>query len=53
MDDNYTKDDSNIINKIYIFIEKIWPSIYKTINSLLWGIWNFIIDTLSGLWRRS
>ena len=52
MAENYGRQDLNIGNKIYIFLENIWPSVYKTVNSLLWGIWNFLIDTLSGLWRR-
>ncbi len=46
---NYYKENPK--NKAVNFLEDIWPSIYKIINSLLFGIWDFIKDTLSGLWR--
>ena len=35
------------------FIQDIWPSIYKKINDLFFGLIGFIVDTISGLWRRS
>lgn len=53
----YIDDNSNIYKepfslRLLHFIEDIWPTFYKIFNALFFGTIHFIIDTLSGLWRR-
>jgi hypothetical protein len=53
MIDNYSQNTQEPKSaKIIIFIQSIWPSVYRIINDIFFGTIHFIVDTLSGLWRR-
>lgn len=49
-DSNYSASNEKISVRIYHFLEKIWPSIYKAINDFFYGFINFIKFIISGLW---
>lgn len=38
--------------KFVVFLEDIWPSIYRVINDIFFAVVRFIADTISRLWRR-
>jgi hypothetical protein len=40
-----------LTRRIILIIEDIWPTIYRILNSLFFGIINFLKDLVSGLWR--
>ncbi|MCL4339460.1 hypothetical protein M1271_07335 [Patescibacteria group bacterium] len=53
MDESYgSYQNEPFSTRLLHFIQGIWPSVYRTINDLFFGTIHFIIDTLSGLWRR-
>lgn len=47
---DYKSGKESISTRIIHFIEDAWPSVYRTVNDILYGIINFIKDTLSSLW---
>ena len=51
MDDEYQNKNENLSEKGLHFIQGIWPSVYGTLNDILFGIIRFVKDTISGLWR--
>ncbi len=53
MAEKYTEEANNSAPyRMYHFLQDIWPSIYRGANDLFFGFIHFIVDTLSGLWRR-
>lgn len=51
MGNKYQRSEENYSVKIIHFIQDIWPSVYGTLNDIIFGIIKFIKDTISGLWR--
>ncbi len=51
MDDEYQNTKESFSAKVIHFIQGAWPSVYGTLNDILFGIIRFIKDTISGLWR--
>ncbi len=50
MDDEFQNTKEPLSSKIIHFIQGVWPSVYGTLNDILFGIIRFVKDTISGLW---
>lgn len=50
MDESTYRKDKSIKDNIILWLEDNWPSIYRGINNALFSIWQFIADTIRGLW---
>lgn len=46
----YSVGNVKFSKRLRIILEKNWPSIYKLINSLFFGIINFFKFLIAGLW---
>jgi len=51
MDEGYQQSKEPVSTRIIHFIQDIWPSVYGTINDILFGIVRFIKDTIIDLWH--
>jgi len=49
----YQIQDESIPRKIMIFLESVWPSVYKAFNGFLFALWDFVKGIFSGLWHWS
>ena len=47
---NYSSRNEKFSERVYHFLEEIWPSIYKLINALFYGFISFIKFLVQGLW---